>query len=73
MHPHMLEALASQHARDLRARALRHRVRAACLPPSAARYRVGWALVAIGLRLAATSGWPDEGRARWRELARGPG
>jgi hypothetical protein len=73
MNPHVMQALAGQHAHELRLRARQHRLRAACPSPSAVRYRAGWALVAIGLRLAATSGWPDHGRVRWREFARGPG
>ncbi|MFG2885357.1 hypothetical protein ACGFYV_24205 [Streptomyces sp. NPDC048297] len=46
--------LARQHAADLRARADAHRLAAEVKSPVELRTRVGWTLVEVGLRLAAT-------------------
>ena len=51
MHPEMLGQLATQHTDELReaaaARYVRHRV-----PRNSIRYRTGWTMVEIGLRIA---------------------
>jgi hypothetical protein len=51
MHPQILGQLASQHTDELReqaaARHVRHRV-----PRNSIRYRAGWTMVEIGLRVA---------------------
>jgi hypothetical protein len=54
MNPRMIEALAVQRTRELRQ--LAHQDRRPGVRPArgALRYRAGWALVAIGLRLAST-------------------
>jgi hypothetical protein len=53
MHPHTMSRLALQHTAELRAAA--DRARPHLTPPrprNTARYRAGWTLVEIGLRLA---------------------
>jgi hypothetical protein len=52
----MIEVLAAQRAGELRRLAHRDRPPGERPVRGAWRYRAGWALVAIGLRLAATSG-----------------
>jgi hypothetical protein len=51
MHPEVISQLASQHTDELReaaaARYVRHRV-----PRNSIRYRAGWTMVEIGLRIA---------------------
>ncbi|MGD1217453.1 MULTISPECIES: hypothetical protein [Streptomyces] len=56
MHPD--NALRLHHARaaDLRARADAHRLAASARAPRELRTRLGWTLVEVGLRLAATPG-----------------
>jgi hypothetical protein len=58
MHPHQLGSLATQHIAELHEGATaRHRAdRAAAVRPRVpVRRRAGWALVHVGLRLAASS------------------
>jgi hypothetical protein len=56
MHPHQMGQLAGQHTRELRTQAQRARLRVARpVPRNPVRYRVGWMLVEIGLRLAGPS------------------
>jgi len=56
MHPHTMSQLAIHHIDELSAAAGRHRLH---VPPAAPgnslRYRTGWMLVEIGLRLAGAS------------------
>ena len=51
MHPEIVSQLASQHTGEMReaaaARHVRHRV-----PRNSIRYRAGWTMVEIGLRIA---------------------
>lgn len=56
MHPHI--QLAQQHIADLRAQADAHRLALAAKPPREFRTRLGWTLVELGLRLAATAPRP---------------
>jgi hypothetical protein len=56
MHPYMMSQLASQHAGELRAAAGRSRPHVTPAGPrNSVRYRTGWTLVEIGLRLAGAS------------------
>lgn len=59
MHPYLMERLAAEHRRDLRQearRAGRAGPQQRREPRPSARYRAGWALIEIGLRLAGTTG-----------------
>jgi hypothetical protein len=56
MHPYTMSQLAIQHADELRAAAGRSRLHVAPAGPrNSVRYRTGWTLVEIGLRLAGVS------------------
>jgi hypothetical protein len=53
MHPALLHALASRRTAELRAAASgRHQPARSRTPARPVRYRIGWALVHVGLRLA---------------------
>ncbi|MER6088529.1 hypothetical protein [Streptomyces bluensis] len=54
MHPETLLALHRLRTAELRAEADAYRLAAACRRPSSLRARLGWTLVEVGLRLAAT-------------------
>ncbi|MFF5491996.1 hypothetical protein [Streptomyces aquilus] len=54
MDPETHLALHQIRAADLRAQAEAHRLAGEAKPPRALRARVGWTLVELGLRLAAT-------------------
>jgi hypothetical protein len=57
MFPHQLDQLVSHHTNELRAQAQRARLHVTRpVPRNSVRYRAGWTLVEIGLRLA---GPPD--------------
>ncbi|MFI6404218.1 hypothetical protein [Streptomyces sp. NPDC050548] len=56
MHPHA--QLAQQHIADLRTQADAHHLALAAKPPRELRTRLGWTLVELGLRLAATPNNP---------------
>lgn len=57
MHPFLTSQMARQRRADMRAAAERARmVRRPRVVRSSVRHRAGWTLVAIGLRLAGTSG-----------------
>jgi hypothetical protein len=61
MHPRLMETLSRQHAAELRGPAYRSGRSGAvtrAAPRRAMRQQMGWALVEIGLRLAATSSGP---------------
>ncbi|MFE1315262.1 MULTISPECIES: hypothetical protein [unclassified Streptomyces] len=51
---HIETQLAQHRAADLRAQAAAHRLATEAKPPVELRTRVGWTLVEVGLRLAAT-------------------
>jgi hypothetical protein len=58
MHPFQAGQVADQHGADLRAQAIRRRRAAAALSARRhvpVRHRAGWALIHLGLRLAASS------------------
>jgi hypothetical protein len=56
MHPYTMSQLAIQHADELRAAADRSRLHVTPAGPrNSVRYRTGWTLVEIGLRLAGVS------------------
>jgi hypothetical protein len=51
MHPIVIQHLASQHADELREAAVARRV-ANRVPRNSLRYRAGWTMVELGLRIA---------------------
>ena len=56
MHPYTMSQLAIRHIDELSVAADRHRLRVtAAGPGNSVRYRTGWMLVEIGLRLAGAS------------------
>ncbi|MET7451350.1 hypothetical protein ABZT03_05500 [Streptomyces sp. NPDC005574] len=58
MHPEAHPALHQLRAAELRSEADAYRLAAAARRPRALRTRLGWTLVEVGLRLAATPGTP---------------